>query len=71
MCLVVSFQKECFVDGLDGVKIWLTTINSGNKYRFVIVDDLTRYTWVLFLSDKSDAFASFKSFSTISIRQVG
>jgi transposase InsO family protein len=34
----------------------------GNKYRFVIVDDFTRYTWVVFLVDKSDVFATFKSF---------
>jgi transposase InsO family protein len=34
----------------------------GNKYRFVVVDDFTRYTWVLFLVDKSDVFASFKTF---------
>jgi len=35
----------------------------GNKYGFVKVDDFTRYTWVFFLSDKSDAFATFKSFA--------
>ena len=35
---------------------------SGNKYDFVIVDDYTRYTWVFFLVDKSDVFATFKSF---------
>jgi hypothetical protein len=34
----------------------------GNKYRFVIVDDFSRYTWVFFLVDKSDAFATFKTF---------
>ena len=34
----------------------------GNKYGFVIVDDYTRYTWVFFLVDKSDVFATFKSF---------
>ena len=34
----------------------------GNKYGFVIVDDYTRYTWVFFLMDKSDMFATFKSF---------
>ena len=34
----------------------------GNKYRFVIVYDFTRYTWVFFLVDKSDVFATFKSF---------
>ena len=33
-----------------------------NKYGFVIVDDFTRYTWVFFLVDKSDVFATFKSF---------
>ena len=41
-----------------------TTYSSigGNKYGFVIVDDFTRYTWVFFLVDKSDVFATFKSF---------
>jgi transposase InsO family protein len=33
-----------------------------NRYGFVIVDDYTRYTWVFFLVDKSDVFATFKSF---------
>jgi hypothetical protein len=35
---------------------------SGSKYGFMIVDDITRYTWVFFLVDKSDVFATFKSF---------
>jgi transposase InsO family protein len=41
-----------------------TTYNSigGNKYRFMIVDYFTRYTWVFFLADKSDVFATFKTF---------
>ena len=33
-----------------------------NKYGFVIVDDFTRFIWVFFLVDKSDAFATFKTF---------
>ena len=33
-----------------------------NKCGFVIVDDYTRYTWVFFLVDKNDVFATFKSF---------
>jgi transposase InsO family protein len=33
-----------------------------NKYCFVIVDDYTRYTWVFFFVDKSDAFDTFKAF---------
>jgi transposase InsO family protein len=35
---------------------------SGNKYRFVVVDDFLRYTWVFFLVDNSDAFVTFKTF---------
>jgi hypothetical protein len=38
-----------------------TTIG-GNKHGFVIMDDFTRYTWVFFLIDKSDMFATFKTF---------
>jgi transposase InsO family protein len=34
----------------------------GNKYGFVIVDDFIRYAWVVFLVDKSDVFATFKTF---------
>jgi transposase InsO family protein len=34
----------------------------GSKYGFVIVDDYTRYTWVFFLSDKSEVVDIFKSF---------
>jgi transposase InsO family protein len=41
-----------------------TTYSSigGNKYGFVIVDDFTRFTWVFFLSDKSEVFDTFKTF---------
>jgi transposase InsO family protein len=38
-----------------------TSINE-NKYGFVILDNLTRYTWVFFLVDKSDVFVTFKLF---------
>lgn len=34
----------------------------GNKYGFVIVGDYTRYSWVLFLYDKSEVYDLFKSF---------
>jgi transposase InsO family protein len=34
----------------------------GNKYGFVIMDDFTRYTWVVFLIDKSDVYDTFKLF---------
>ncbi|CAJ2637485.1 unnamed protein product [Trifolium pratense] len=35
----------------------------GNVYALVIVDDFSRYTWTLFLVQKSDAFKAFKKFA--------
>ena len=38
----------------------LKTTNFGGKsYAFVIVDDFSRYTWVLFLAHKNDVFRDF------------
>jgi transposase InsO family protein len=34
-----------------------------NNYDFVVVDDYSRYTWVFFLSDKSNVFSIFKGFA--------
>ncbi|WJZ90882.1 hypothetical protein VitviT2T_009997 [Vitis vinifera] len=34
----------------------------GKSYAYVIVDDFSRYTWVLFLSQKSEAFYEFSKF---------
>jgi hypothetical protein len=35
----------------------------GNLYCLVIVDDFSRYTWVLFLHDKSEVASIFKKFA--------
>jgi hypothetical protein len=35
----------------------------GNSHGVVVVDDYSRYTWVFFLSDKSNVFSIFKSFA--------
>nr|CAH66492.1 H0321H01.1 [Oryza sativa]CAH66516.1 OSIGBa0142C11.4 [Oryza sativa] len=35
----------------------------GNKYGFVIIDDFSRFTWVYFLHDKSEAQDVFKCFA--------
>jgi hypothetical protein len=35
----------------------------GNSYGLVVVDDYSRYTWVFFLSDKSNVFSKFKGFA--------
>ena len=38
----------------------LRTISLGGKsYAFVIVDDYTRFMWILFLAHKNDAFNKF------------
>jgi len=34
----------------------------GKAYGFVIVDDFSRFTWVLFLTNKSEAFQEFEDF---------
>ena len=31
----------------------------GSKYAFVVVDDYTRYTWVMFLAHKNETFDEF------------
>jgi transposase InsO family protein len=35
----------------------------GNNYGLVVVDDYSRYTWIFFLSDKSNVFSIFKGFT--------
>ena len=39
-----------------------TTSLGGKRYALVIVDDYSRYTWVLFLSSKDETFKTFKKF---------
>jgi hypothetical protein len=39
-----------------------TTSLGGKNYGFVIVDDFSRYTWVLFLKHKDDSLEAFKTF---------
>ena len=37
-----------------------TTSLGGNIYALVIVDDFSRYTWILFLAAKDETFKTFK-----------
>ena len=39
-----------------------TTSLGGKSYAFVIVDDFSKYTWVLFLAHKNDVFHDFQNF---------
>ena len=35
---------------------------NGNKYVLVLVDDLSRFTWIFFLEHKDQTFSYFKIF---------
>ena len=37
----------------------------GKLYALMIIDDFSRYTWTLFLANKSDAFHSFRKFAKL------
>ena len=39
-----------------------TSSLGGKKYGFVIVDDYSRYTWVMFLGHKDETFTAFQNF---------
>ncbi|PWA63219.1 retrotransposon protein [Artemisia annua] len=43
----------------------------GNRYTLVIVDDYSRYTWTRFLSDKTEAFKKFETFSKMIQNKLG
>ena len=43
----------------------------GKRYAFVVVDDYSRYTWVNFIREKSDAFDVFKELCTQIQREKG
>ncbi|KAL4384369.1 hypothetical protein GQ457_15G012400 [Hibiscus cannabinus] len=50
----------------------IRTISLGGKsYAFVLVDDFSRYTWVLFLSTNDEALEKFITFSKIAQNDVG
>ena len=39
-----------------------TASHGGKRYMFVIIDDFSRFTWVIFLVSKAGAFKEFKGF---------
>ena len=43
---------------------------SGKYYAFVIVDDYSRYTWVLFLTNKDNAFDAFLVLEVIMVENL-
>ncbi|OAY23990.2 hypothetical protein MANES_18G120350v8 [Manihot esculenta] len=61
-CRVIFEPKSCFVSRMSDNKILVASLG-GMHYSFVIVDDYSRYTWVVFLAHKDDCFDAFKSFT--------
>lgn len=48
-----------------------TPSSSGFHYMMVIVDDNTRFSWVSFLNEKSEAFSKFLEFNNTIKREFG
>ena len=44
---------------MDRFRTTRTTSLRGKKYGLVIVDDYSRYTWVLFIANKNETFFTF------------
>lgn len=45
--------------------------HSGKRYILSFIDDFTRKTWVYFLHEKSEAFATFKIFKASVEKEIG
>ena len=59
---VVSTSRTLELLHMDLLGPTRTTSLGGKRYGLVIVDDFSRYTWVLFLATKVETFKSFKMF---------
>ena len=60
---VVSTTRPLELLHLDLFRPTKTTSLGGRKYGLVIVDDYSRFTWIIFLIHKDEACETFKSFS--------
>ncbi|XP_075098790.1 uncharacterized protein LOC107765553 [Nicotiana tabacum] len=59
---IVSTSKPLQVLHMDLFGPTRTVSIGGKKYAFVIVDDFSKFTWVIFLSHKDEALQNFKVF---------
>ena len=59
---IVSTQKPLELLHIDLFGPTKVASLGGKRYGFVIVDDYSRFTWVLFLKNKDDSFEMFKVF---------
>jgi len=67
---VVSTSKPLEFLHLDLFCTSRTKSLGGNYYGFVIVDDFSRFTWNLFLSNKDDTFDTFAKFAKVIQNQL-
>ena len=49
----------------------ITPSFEGAKYYLIITDDYTRYRWIRFLSQKSQALQELKNFAIYQLNQTG
>ncbi|XP_075098897.1 uncharacterized protein LOC142175799 [Nicotiana tabacum] len=68
---IVSTSKPLQLLHMDLFGLTRTASISGRKYAFVIVDDFSRFTWVMFLSHKDDALKIFEVFCKKVQREKG
>ncbi|XP_056690133.1 uncharacterized protein [Spinacia oleracea] len=66
---VISTTKPLELIHMDLCGPMRTQSRSGKKYVLVIVDDFSRYTWVIFLASKEETFEEFLAFSSRVQRQ--
>jgi len=68
---IVSTSKPLQLLHMDLFGPTRTASIGGKKYAFVIVDDFSRFTWVMFLSHKDDALKNFEVFCKKVQREKG
>ncbi|CAM8933228.1 unnamed protein product [Rhodiola kirilowii] len=57
---VVSTTRPLELVHMDLCGPMRTTTRGGNKYVFVLVDDYSRFTWVIFIANKTNVFSEFE-----------
>ena len=59
---MISTSKPLQLIHIDLFELSRTLSLRGKRYAFVLVDDFSRFTWVLFLTNKNDVFSEFQKF---------
>ena len=57
---IVSITRALELLHLDLFELTRTSTLGGKRYDFVIVDDYSRFTWIIFLSHKNEVLFEFK-----------